>query len=333
MGLGRFVKRVVGIAAPIVGGILGGPVGAAFGAALGTRYSTGSWKNAGRNAALAGAISWGAGKLAGGNSATGATNAAAASGTGVGSGTAASTGAGMSAEAGMSAYGGQISSAQALNGARAAGSATAGSLSGNLSTGSSSVPIVEAQGTNGGIIGNTTGGGTQMAVNPSSLKYLASGAMSTGMKGLSVLNAYSSYQAQQAYEDLANNLASGQTMSPEALSALRQLEANPGAWMDSPEVTAARNRAVDILKRQASASGQRYSGNLLQDISDTTYNVNMNMLNSRREQLASWAGIGNANYALANLAARQQADQARNQTLADITTASRDLFGKKTIGA
>ena len=60
-----FLKKLVSVAAPIVGAVLGGPVGAAIGSAISGKVTTGSWKDWAKNAAIGGVGAYALGGMSG----------------------------------------------------------------------------------------------------------------------------------------------------------------------------------------------------------------------------------------------------------------------------
>ena len=333
MGFGKFIKKAVGVALPVVGAILGGPVGAAIGSAIAGKVTTGSWKGWARNALIGGATAYLGGAVAGKgwNPLTQSQNAW------------------NSAKSAMQSWGGANAGARSANvgnsgmtTARASGvdgainsgtnSATAAqSGSGTLQSMGSGQATVMGQPSSQGIVNSALSGsnGGWGAAAKSGLSTAADLVKAYGPKAYNIVNQgmklYSAMEAEEAYAQLAAQMEQGGQLNQYAIDALMQMEKNPEVYLNSPEVKAARDRAMEIVKRQAAAKGETYSTNAINDYITQSLLVDTNAMANRRNYLQGMAQ--NPSMSLAQMQVAQGQHDISQQKQGALTELGAEVFG------
>lgn len=329
MGFGSFLKKAVGVVLPVVGAIIGGPVGAAIGSAIAGKISTGSWRGWARNAAIGGATAWAGGAIAGKgiNPWTQSTNAF--SGFKGGISNLAKGGTYKAGMRGATMSSGQQSALQAQAASRAAqagnqGAAVAQNAQG-YQMGQSINPMSSTPGAPGvqaGQIGQAQGG--MLSNIGDMVKTYGPKAYNLATKGMKLLSAT---QAEAAYASLEQQMAQGGQLNQMAIDQLMQMEQNPDVYLNSPEVKAARDRAMGIVKRQAAAKGETYSTNAIQDYITQSLLVDTNAINNRRNYLQGMSG--SPQQTMANLNVVNAKQGLSDQTSGAMTELGTEVFGEE----
>ena len=313
MGFGKFFKKVVAVALPIVGAVLGGPIGAAIGSAIAGRVSTGSWKGWARNALIGGATAWAGGAIAGKgwnpltqsqNAWNSATNSMSNWGNSAKSANVGNSGSEIARKSGSDALASQTSGSGQVMGQASNSNAVNTALSGS----------------NGGI-----GGGFQ-----NTLQNIGEFAKSYGPNAVKLaqtgMKLYSAMEAQDAYDQLAAQMQAGGQLNQYAIDALMQMEKNPEVYLNSPEVKAARDRAMEIVKRNAAAKGETYSTNAINDYITQSLLVDTNALANRRNYLAGMAQ--SPEMTMAQMGVANGRDNANTQMQGALTELGGQVFGE-----
>ena len=295
-----------------LGAAAGGGAGttAAGGATAAGSAATGGGITSGLGSAIASGATTGAGAAAG-SAGLGSTIGTAlkglgtvagglVSGGGSGGGT---TGMGMNAQSGMGAYSNQINAAQSLQG---------------------------AQGGNG-MLSNLWNKGKEYVSNqfmPSEgNSWMDWAGKAVDMYG-EVGNVMQSREASKQQEQLFNAAMASNRLGEYGANQLMSLDQNPNSWLQSPEVEAARERAMDIVKAQASAAGHRQGSNMLIDMMNKSRMIDYDALNNRRNFLASLGNPAMLQMA-SGISGQQQA--AKRQYLGDIMQLGGEVFGSDTV--